>query len=142
MEQELKDESKCVALGVVVLPGGGYDFFIYPTLNRSPVKAFHDAVEGERSKGDASSVHHRMVIMQVLRRHFEPSPNSYFPQFRKRYREGVPVMFQLFLQGPNGQPHQISSLLPMILFGLKIKERNQLTRKDPEYDLLRLFSDK
>ena len=51
---------------------------------------------------------------------------------------GVPVLFRLALPRRDGQTEEIPGLKDFVLFTLKIKDRNELTRKDFEFDHFRI----
>lgn len=134
---ELKDEQKNICASVIV-DGDDYVFFCYPSMNRKTAEAFYAEVESERKNESLTDVHHKISAMLVFGKRCAITPNSYFPQFRKRYRDGVPVLFRLALPRSDGQTEAISGLKDFVFFDLKIKDRKDLTRKDFEFDHFRI----
>jgi len=134
---ELRDEQKNISASAIV-DGTDYVFFCYPSLTRMSAKAFHAKVERERKQTSPTDVHQKMFAMLIFGKRCAITPGSYFPTFRARYREGVPYIFRLALLGEGGQPLEIPGLKDFILFDLKIKDKKGLTRKDIEYDHLRI----
>lgn len=78
--------------------------------------------------------------MLVFGKRCKITDNSYFPTFRERYKDGVPYIFRLTILGDSGQPQHITGLDDFILFNLKIKNKEELDRRDIEYDLLRILN--
>lgn len=131
------DEEKNICASVIV-DGDDYVFFCYPSLTRKDVQTFHEEVETERKKTSLTDEHSKMFAMLVFGKRCKITPTSYFPTFRKRYREGVPVLFRLALPRSDGQTEVIPGLKDFVLFTLKIKDRKELTRKDIEFDHFRI----
>lgn len=131
------DEDKTICASVIV-DGDDYVFFCYPSLTRKDVQAFHEEVETERKKTSLTDEHSKMFAMLVFGKRCKITPTSYFPTFRKRYHEGVPVLFRLALPRSDGQTDEIPGLKDFVLFTLKIKDRKELTRKDMEFDHFRI----
>lgn len=133
----LDDEDKNICASVIV-DSDDYVFFCYPSLTRKEVQAFHEDVETERKKTSLADEHSKMFAMLVFGKRCKITRTSYFPTFRKRYREGVPVLFRLALPRSDGQTDEIPGLKEFVLFTLKIKDRKELTRKDMEFDYFRI----
>ena len=133
----LRDEQKNICASAIV-DGDDYVFFCYPSLDRKTAEAFYEKAEQERKKTSLTDVHHRMSAMLVFGKRCRITPTSYFPTFRKRYREGVPYIFRLALPRSDGQTEPIPGLKDFVLFDLKIKDRKDLTRKDIEFDHFRI----
>ena len=131
------DEDMTICASVIV-DGDDYVFFCYPSLTRKDVQAFHEEVETERKKTSLTDEHSKMFAMLVFGKRCKITRTSYFPEFRKRYREGVPVLFRLALPRSDGQTEEIPGLKDFVLFTLKIKDRKELTRKDMEFDHFRI----
>lgn len=134
---QLKDEQKNICASVII-DGNDYVFFCYPSMSRKTAEDFYDEVETERRKESLTDVHHKMSAMLVFGKRCKITPSSYFPTFRKRYRDGVPVLFRLALPRSDGQTEAIPGLKDFVLFNLKIKDRKDLTRKDFEFDHFRI----
>ena len=136
---KLRDEMNNIRASVVVDENDDYIFFCYPDMERKTAARFYEKIEKERKKTSLTDVHHKQMIMLVFGKRCLITANSYFPTFRKRYRDGIPYMFRLVVLDGNGQPAKIEGLDDFILFNLKIKNRTELDRKDIEYDLLRIL---
>lgn len=126
------DEDKNICVSVIV-DGEDYVFFCYPSLTRKGVQTFHEEVEAERKKTSLTDEHNKLLAMLIFVKRYKITSTSYFPTFRKRYREGVPVLFRLVLLRSDGKIEEIPGLKDFVLFTLKIKDRKDLTRKDMEF---------
>ncbi len=136
---ELKDEENNIRLSAIVTDDDSYVFFCYPSFDRKIARWFFEKAGKERGQESADDLHNRMAMMLVLAKNFDIIEGSYFPTFRKRYEDGVPYLFQLGVAGEDGAIRQVEGTEHLIMFNLKIMNRRDLTRKDLEYDMLRLF---
>jgi hypothetical protein len=133
------DKSNNVKLGTILTDDNSYTFFCYPSIERETAKAFYGKAETDLKKESKNDIHNRLAMMLVLAKSFDIIEGSYFPTFRKRYRDGVPYLFQLGVTGEDGSIQQVSNTDKFIFYNLKILDKRDLTRKDIEYDMLRLF---
>ena len=136
---KLKDEESNICASVIVDEGGEYIFFCYPNIDRETAAKFYEEVEKERKETSLTDVHHKQMALLIFGKRCQITANSYFPAFRKRYQDGVPYLFRLVVLGEDGHPKAIPGLADFVLFNLKIRDREQLDRKDIEYDLLRVL---
>lgn len=136
---KLKDEENNIRASVVFVDNDEYIFFCYPNMERKTAARFYEEVEKKRKETSLTDVHHKQMAMLIFGKRCQITTNSYFPTFRNRYKDGVPYIFRLVVLGGDGQPHDIAGLDDFILFNLKIKNRDELDRKDIEYDLLRIL---
>jgi len=133
---QLRDKDKNICVSAIIdNDDSGYTFFCYPNYNRVPAKYFHEHLEKNMPE---RTVHSPNFLMQVFWKSCSIPKESYFPTFRKRYTNGVPIMFQLHILDKNGKPIIAEGTQPFFLFSLKIKYRKELNREDLEYDMLRL----
>jgi hypothetical protein len=139
--RNLKDEENNIRASVIVDEEDEYIFFCYPNMERKTAAKFYEKVEKKRKETSLTDVHHKQMAMLIFGKHCQITENSYFPIFRNRYKDGVPYIFRLVVLGDDGQPHSIAALDDFILFNLKIKNKDELDRKDIEYDLLRILGD-
>jgi len=51
----------------------------------------------------------------------------------------VDIAIRLAIRGPNGKSVTVDNVSDFILFNLKIRKKGELTRKDTEYDLVRVL---
>jgi hypothetical protein len=137
---ELKDEGNNICTSVIVDGDQEYVFFCYPNLFGHAAADFNKSVEKQRRKTSLTDVHHPLTQFLVFSKRCRITAKSCFPAFRKAYIEGAPFIFSLATEGSGGQPERIPDLDDFILFNLKIKNQNELSRKDVEYDLLRILS--
>ena len=125
----------------VVLDGTKrYTFFIYPNTEKPNAINFFSEAENEPKEDDKSLEPRRLHVMLVLGKGCEVSQNSYFPTFIKRYRKGVPYILSLVVQNGSDSVNVVEGTNKYFLYDLKNKDREKLTRKDIEYDMLRIFS--
>lgn len=137
----INDRNKHVSVSVVLLEDNSYVFFVYPSPDREPAKKFFESVEKKRKVKAPDDVHHRMFMQLTLGKRCEITEQSYFPTFRSRYRPGVPFLFQLVVPCNNGPPRHVAGIQDLLLYDLKIIDKKDLSRKDIEYDLIRLLGE-
>ena len=135
---KLKDEENNIRASMIVDGKDEYVFFVIQTWIENCCKILRRCRKGKK-EASLTDVHHKQMAMLIFGKRCQITANSYFPTFRKRYQDGVPYLFRLVVLGDDGQPHEIAGLEDFILFNLKIKDRDELDRKDIEYDLLRIL---
>ena len=134
-EAEDKDNNICVS---VVLGGeDDYVFFCYPSPDRQTAGDFFNASKQEIGKEAPGAEVRKVFLEPVLGKRFKIAPHSYLPTFIRRYKNGVPYIFQVQKGSTRGNPEIIQGTRSIVKFNLKVRSVNQLTRKDIEYDLLR-----
>lgn len=138
-DNNVHDEEGRVCLSAIVLNPKEYVFLCYPNLEHRAVEEFHKEVEGKRKEKSLTDIHIPTFALTIIGKRCQVGEGSYFPTFREKYREGVPVMFQICMPGEQGQVKDIDGLDHFVLFKLKIKDKEQLTRKEIEYDYLKVM---
>ncbi|MDA0153886.1 hypothetical protein OH460_16320 [Vibrio sp. Makdt] len=138
-DNNFHDEEGRVCLSAIVLNPKEYVFLCYPNLEHRAVEEFHKEVEGKRKEKSLTDIHIPTFALTIIGKRCQVGEGSYFPTFREKYREGVPVMFQICMPGEQGQVKDIDGLDHFVLFKLKIKDKEQLTRKEIEYDYLKVM---
>lgn len=136
---EARDEKGNVCLSAIVLNAKEYVFLCYPNIESESVKAFHKKVEAKRKETSLTDSHVPLFALTVLGKRCTISEGSYFPTFREKHQDGVPVLFQICMPDEKGGVKSIDGVEDFILFNLKIRDRKDLTRKDMEYDYLRVM---
>ncbi len=134
---ELKDDGNNICASIILDDEDKYIFFCYPSFARETASDFFNQVEREQCESDKTRVHHKMHMVLMLGKEFVITPKSYLPTFCKRYRERTPYIFRLILSDKEGKTINIEDLPDFVLFDLKIKKRQELDRKDIEYDFIR-----
>ncbi len=135
----LSDKNNSIKLSVILTGDDSYVFYCYPSIERGTAKYFYDKAEKDLKKESPEDIPNRMAMMLILAKSFNIIEGSYFPTFRKRYKDGVPYLFQLGVSGSDGSIRQVSNTENFIFYNLKILDKTDLTRKDIEYDMLRIF---
>ncbi|MBW8036010.1 MAG: hypothetical protein FVQ79_10350 [Planctomycetes bacterium] len=134
------DKSHNICLSVVEKGPREYVFCCYPNYDRLGAKEFAGKLESERKKQSLTEEHMRHFIFQFLGKTCDITPDSYFPTFKKRYQDGAPYRFQICFLDQNQTPKPLEDgRVDFILDHLKIVSENNLTRKDLEYDVLRIL---
>ena len=134
----LRDETGKVCLSAITLNEKDYVFFCYPNPESDEVEAFHSYVESERRKESLTDIHHPTFVMTILGKRCSYDGETYFPKFKERYTAGVPVRFQICVPNDSGEIRQIEGLDDFVFFNLNFKNKEELNRKDVEYDLIRI----
>lgn len=135
----VRDEDGKVCLSAIVLNSKEYVFLCYPNIEQESVKKFHDTVETKRKEKSLTDIHIPMFALTIIGKRCEIGEGSYFPTFREKYQEGVPVLFQICMPDGKGGLRNIEGVDDFILFKLKIKDKDKLTKKDLEHDYLRVM---
>jgi len=129
------DRDKNIQATVVVTKPEEYIFFFYPNPKRPIASRFFQSERDKlRQKSLSDEIGENHVTL-VLGKRCSVGPKSYFPQFRKRYRNGIPVMFD-FVLPPYDTPRTTPDIRSLILFDFQIKDKNELTRKDLVYEMV------
>lgn len=136
---ETRDEKCNICLSAIVLNESEYVFLCYPNIEKESAKEFHKKVEEKRKETSLTDTHIPLYAVTILGKRCQIGAGSYFPAFRKRHQDGTPVLFQICMPGKNGQVKSIEGVNDFIVFNLKIRNREDLTRKDIEYDFLRVM---
>ena len=136
---EVEDEKGNVCLSVILLNPKEYVFLCYPNVERESIVEFHKEVEAKRKQTSLTDTHIPLFALTILGKRCEINEGSYFPTFRKKYQDGVPVLFQISMPAENGGTKKIDGVEDFVLFNLKIRNKEDLTRKDIEYDYIRIM---
>jgi len=132
-----KDTSSLVSLSVTIL-SDSYIFYIYPSLSRAERLGSYDNLREKFHDDFPQSVHKRKIASVSLGRKFNMPKSSSVIEFRKHYKKGEVVTLQIaFQKNIESNFESIEGCQDFRIVEFKIKDRNDLTRKDPEYDLIR-----
>jgi len=139
---QVDDKEKLINISIIINERKKqYDFLLFPSLNRPGQKEFIDeAVQEKKTKKETfDDIHESMYFMQTIRKNILISNQSYLSTFKNRLPENCPVL--LSFQHANkydDTPENIDRLKNLVIHNLRIKDFNKLTRKDPEYGLMRV----
>ncbi|MGB3477578.1 MAG: hypothetical protein WBB67_00275 [bacterium] len=136
---ELNDQTQNICMSVILLSNNRYVFFCYPNFSRKGATEFFEKVEKGEQKAKKKQVHNKINILLVLGKEFLITTNSYFPTFQKRCTEGTPFLFSVMLSNDSGKPARVDDLQDFYLYNLKIRKRQDLTKKDLEFDHMRIL---
>jgi hypothetical protein len=117
-----------------------YFTYIYPNITREGAKKFVSDVESKRKKTYQDEMHVALFAFVFTMKRFVILPKSYFPIFRERYNDGVPYRLEAFI-GSEEKADKCEIIQGFTKFNLKIKNREDLSREDIEFDLLRIYGD-
>jgi hypothetical protein len=132
---EYEDEKKNLRISVVVTGPREYIFLCHPSLKRPVAKRFFDGARKELRQTSLEDLIIECHGMIVLGKRCRLSPDSYFPEFRRRYSSGTPVMFGFYIP-PFDEVRLCPGVSTFIIFDFSIKEKSALTRRDFEYDAI------
>lgn len=138
---EYRDKEKNVCLSVIINEDSDYTFYCYPNPDRKYAKHFRSEVESEIKKNKATrdDLHKELSVLFILGRNFDITEYSFLPEFKRKYKSGSPFLFRIMYNNDESQGcEEIEGLKNFIFYNLKIKKEKELTRKDVEYDFLRL----
>lgn len=133
-----RDEARNLRISVVVTGPTEYIFLCYPNPNRPAARRVFDRTRRGLRQSSLEDVLLEFHGMVVLGKRCRIMAGSYFPEFRRRYRSGVPVWFG-FLLPPFDEAQWTSDPAPFIVFDFSIKDKASLTRRDFEYDAVGAF---
>jgi len=134
---EQDDSSNNINTSVLLGENNEYTFFIYPSCERKTVKDFFKTTEEERRKTSLTDVQQKMFVQIIFGKTCKITSLSYLPEFIRRYHQGVPFYFEALIYKKD-EPISIPGLNPLFIHNLKIKKISELTRKDIEYEMLKL----
>jgi len=135
---ERRDEAKNLRISVVVTRPTEYIFLCHPSPSRPAAKAVFDKARHELRQSSLEDVVTEFHGLFVLGKRCRIAAGSYFPEFRRRYSAGTPVMFGFFLP-PFDEARFSPDPAPFIVFDFSINDRSSLTRRDFEYDVVGAF---
>ncbi|MEE9612520.1 MAG: hypothetical protein V3W19_14800 [Desulfatiglandales bacterium] len=133
-----RDEEKNLRISIVVTGPREYIFLCHPSLERQAAKCVFDEARKELRQTSLEDVIIESHGLIVLGKRCPLSPDSYFPEFRRRYSPDTPVMFD-FTIPPFDKMRRCPGVSTFIVFDFSIKEKSALTRRDFEYDAIRDF---
>lgn len=136
---KVRDEEGNICLSSIVLNSEEYIFLCYPNVERKSVTEFHKEVESKRKEESLTDTHLPMFTLTIIGKKCQISAGSYFPTFREKYKKGVPVLFKICMPDDKDGIKSIDGIDDFILFNLKIKGKEELTRKDIEFDYMRIM---
>lgn len=133
-----KDEEKNVQIRIITTKPNEYIFFCYPNPKRPIAKNFFEKEKQELRQSSLEDEVAEEHVIFILGKRCSVGDTSYFPQFKRRYREGVPVMFE-FILPPFENPQPTHEIPHFVFFDFAIKDKSDLTRKDFTYDAIYSF---
>lgn len=136
---DLIDQNGNVCFSVTLLKSNEYIFLWYPNIESESVINFHKKVESKRKETNLTDRHTRLIESEIIGKRFPISVGSYFYTFKENYKNGVPFIFQITNKDKFGEIKNIDGLDNFIFSNLKIKDKEDLTRKDMEYDYLKVM---
>lgn len=135
------DIDRNIRISIIEMSDDKYMFFLYPNILKTNAHNFYKKVEKERKRVSLTDEQNKMAITPIFRKSFKNSRNSYFTFFKSKYEKNQPIELQIYLQN-NGNIIAIKDLYNIRIHDFSIKKRSELTQKDLEFDLIRIFHDK
>ena len=132
---QTNDSARCISASVILQGPEEYYFLVYPSPERAGAKEFFR--QAARRHRNEPALQDRLSVQLVLAKGFRILGNSYLPTFRRRYQDGVPVIFQVSVLLKAEASMKVGENF-FILHSLKIRDRADLTRRDFEYSFLRV----
>lgn len=133
-----KDEKKNVQMRIVVTKPNEYIFLCYPNPKRPIAKNFFEKAKQELRQSSLEDEVAEEHVTFVLGKRCSVGEGSYFSEFRRRYREDVPVAFE-FILPPLENPQPTREIPTFVFFDFAIKDKSELTRKDFAYGAIYSF---
>ncbi len=134
---QVKDVDNNICTSIILDGKDDYIFFCYPSIERETVTNFFRTCEKEGKEKSVTDIQTKLFTTLILGKKFKITPLSYLPTFLKRYRDGNGYLFEIAKKIPQGNTEKIEGTHSILKFNLKVKNKDELTRKDIEYDLLR-----
>lgn len=136
----LEDRDNNFIISIILDNENDYLAYIYPNILKERAREFVQEVESKRKKTFPEEEHVRLFAFLWTMKRFIITEKSYFPTFRQRYNDGVPYRLEAWI-GTEENSKICEDIPGFTKFNLKIKRRQDLTREDIEYDLLRIYGD-
>lgn len=119
----------------LVIETDSYIFCCYPSFDRGERRRYFEELHVQQLKeGDPTLVQAKLLFLRPFTQKVDVSRNSDLPNLIKRYSPGRPVVLQFLAREEN----TLRPVGKIILRELSIKHREALSRRDLEYDLVRL----
>jgi len=135
---EYVDKEKNVLLSVIS-DKSNYYFFIYPSFRQSYSKKKLKEFKKEIRNIDKNGIAEFQYLTFILGRRFDITDKSYFPIFRKIYKNDLPYVYRHYYGKDISNVDAIEGFRDFVFFNLKIKERKNLTRRDLECGVLKML---
>lgn len=136
-DYQYNDVNKLVSMSAITNKNY-YRFFCCPNLKSEKVNKHTEDYRAELRK---TSLTDEFVLLQgslFLEKKCEITSTSLFPSFKKRFRNGTPVAFEVYYTDDKGQLHRASKQKESFwIHTFSIKDKSELTRKDIEYDIVK-----
>lgn len=129
---ERDDRAGNFRVSIVVLNPSEYVFMAYPSPERPAARQVFELARQEIRRTSLEDILHEHHGMVVLGKRCVIGPSSYFPQFRRQWRPGVPILFGFYLP-PFDEARWADELPSIIMHGFSIRDKRDLTRRDWEY---------
>jgi hypothetical protein len=127
-------------VSIIVMSPTEYVFMAYPNPDRPAARQTFDEARREIRRSSLEDILHEHHGMVVLGKRCMIGPGSYFPQFRRRWRPGVPTLFGFgFYLPPFGEARWADDPPPIVAHGFSIRDRRDLTRRDWEHGVVGAF---
>ena len=137
---QVKDVDNNICMSIILDGKDGYIFFCYPSTERETVTSFFRTCEKEGKERSLTDVQTKLLTTLILGKGFRITPLSYLRTFLRRYKDGNEYLFEVAKKTVQGNTKKIEGTDSIIKSNLKIKNKDELTRKDIEYDLLRTLN--
>lgn len=126
-------------MSAILMDDDTYVFFCYPGIACQAASSFHAKIAKQEKQALGDDLHHCMAGIPVIAKQFTIGKGSYFPVFRRWYTNGMPFVFQFRGAGEKDASGRLDGTDEFFLRHLKIRNRNDLGKKEMEYNILRWF---
>jgi hypothetical protein len=142
-----KDSEDNIKISFIIESESEYSAYVYPSFERKSIKLAKKQSEMEMLQKRQLKNHEQLVMMAIVCKCFPNPPNSIFRLFRSRYKTNDPFEFGAYFLNSDipelkegrpfiaekGEIELIPDINPVIKFHLKIAKRDELSKKDIEY---------
>jgi hypothetical protein len=135
----LSDTEDNIQMSLIFQKNATYTFFVYPNSSRETAKDFFKNAEAERKQFSLTDVQMKHFLQLVMGKGCRMTNKIRLEEFIDLYRNKGFFFFELLLMQGN-QPEAIPGLGVFKKKHLKVKNEEDLDRKDVEYITLKLFS--
>lgn len=134
-----EDERGMVSASVIIDSEESYIFYIYPSLDRDEKSGLYSELKAGFHDKFPDRVHRKIVGGLNLGKQCSIVPRSSFPDFIKMYQEdNIPIILRVGYGKQMGVIEQTPGCGDFVITRFKIRNTNNLTRKDIEYQLIKM----
>lgn len=127
------DYERNICLSFIIENDENYSVYLYPNLERDIVKQAFKEIEEERKFEKYGKEHQQLVVQIIFCKQFSYGPDSQLKKFIETQQKEKPFWLMPFIKTQDGRFKILENIDPILIFHFKVKKRDELTKKEIEY---------